>query len=53
MAPAVNPVIHAEARAASIQEGVVDEEAASKAREAGLEVIIDRCVMREYDHLLM
>lgn len=30
-----------------MQEGIVNEEAARKAEEAGLLVIIDRCIMKE------
>ena len=31
-----------------MQEGVVHEEAAQKAREAGLEVVMDRCILKEH-----
>jgi uncharacterized protein len=31
-----------------MQEGVVNEEAARKARDAGLEVIMDMCIMKEH-----
>jgi hypothetical protein len=31
-----------------LQEGVVHEEAAQKAREAGLEVVMDRCILKEH-----
>lgn len=35
-----------------IQEGIVHEEAAEKAREAGLTVVMDRCVFRDYVALM-
>lgn len=35
-----------------LQEGVVHEEAAAKARAAGIEVVMDRCIWKEYVALL-
>lgn len=35
-----------------LQEGVVDEDAALRAREAGIEVIMDRCMYKEYGRLM-
>ena len=35
-----------------LQEGVVDESAALRAREAGIEVIMDRCMYKEYRRLM-
>ncbi|MBU5636647.1 CoA-binding protein [Geomonas sp. Red69] len=36
------------ARVIWMQEGVVHEEAARRAREAGLEVVMDRCMLKEH-----
>lgn len=36
------------ARVVWMQEGVVHEEAARRAREAGLEVVMDRCMLKEH-----
>ena len=35
-----------------LQDGVVDEAAAQRALEAGIEVVMDRCVYRDYVHLM-
>lgn len=35
-----------------LQDGVIDETAASRARAAGIEVVIDRCVYRDYVNLM-
>lgn len=43
--------IEAKARVLWLQEGIVHEEAAEKARQAGLEVIMDRCIMKEHRRL--
>jgi predicted CoA-binding protein len=34
-----------------MQEGVVHEDAATRAREAGLSVVMDRCILKEYGKL--
>lgn len=47
----VESAIHIGARAVWMQEGVVHEEAAHKAREAGLTVVMDRCILKEHMHL--
>ncbi|MGH9778683.1 MAG: CoA-binding protein [Candidatus Acidiferrales bacterium] len=31
-----------------LQEGVIHEEAAAKARAAGLQVVMDRCILKEH-----
>lgn len=39
------------ARAIWMQEGVVNEAAAARAREAGLLVVMDRCMLKEHERL--
>jgi len=39
------------ARAVWMQEGVVHEPAAKRAREAGLTVVMDRCILKEHRRL--
>ncbi len=48
----VNAAIHIGARAVWLQEGVVHDEAAAKARSAGLFVVMDRCTLKEHRRLL-
>ena len=38
------------ARAVWMQEGIVHQEAAARAREAGLMVVMDRCMLKEHRH---
>jgi predicted CoA-binding protein len=40
------------ASAVWMQEGVVDEQAAEKARMAGLAVVMDRCILKEHSRYL-
>jgi hypothetical protein len=48
----VDAAIRIGARGIWMQEGVVHEEAAAKAREAGLEVVMDRCILKEHRKML-
>lgn len=50
--PVVESAIRAGASAVWMQEGVVHEEAAKKARKAGLVVVMDRCILKEHQRLL-
>jgi len=47
----VEEAIKAGARAVWMQEGVINEEAAVRAREAGLLVVMDRCMRKEHIRL--
>ena len=46
--PIVESAIRLGAKAVWMQEGVEDEEAAQKARDAGLFVVMDRCILKEH-----
>jgi predicted CoA-binding protein len=50
--PVVDSAIKIGARVIWMQEGVVHEEAAQKARAAGLAVVMDRCILKEHMRLL-
>lgn len=50
--PIVESAIRLGAKAVWMQEGVEDEEAAKKAREAGLFVVMDRCILKEHSRYL-
>ena len=46
--PIVEEAIRIGAKAVWMQEGVISEEAAARAREAGLTVVVDRCMLKEH-----
>ena len=48
----VDAAIRVGARAIWMQEGVADEAAAQRAREAGLFVVMDSCILKEHRRLL-
>jgi hypothetical protein len=48
---AVNEAIEVGAKAVWLQEGVIDKEAAKRAEEAGLLVVMDKCWLKEYARL--
>ncbi|NQT48430.1 MAG: CoA-binding protein [Chloroflexi bacterium] len=49
--PIVEEAVKAGAKAIWMQEGVINEEAAASAREAGLMVIMDKCMLKEHIRL--
>lgn len=46
--PIVDEAIAIKAKVVWMQEDIVNEEAAAKARDAGIEVVMDRCMKKEY-----
>jgi predicted CoA-binding protein len=48
----VDAAIRVGARAIWMQDGVVDEAAAQRARDAGLFVVMDDCILREHRRLM-
>jgi predicted CoA-binding protein len=49
--PIVEEAIRIRAKAVWMQEGVINKEAAARAREAGLVVVIDKCMRKEHRNL--
>lgn len=48
----VDQAIAVKAACVWMQSGIVDEESAARAREAGLAVVMDRCIMVEHSRLM-
>jgi uncharacterized protein len=48
----VEAAIRRGARAIWMQEGIIHEAAAERARQAGLEVVMDRCILKEHRRIL-
>jgi uncharacterized protein len=48
VAPVVESAIRIGARSIWMQEGVIDETAAARARKAGLDVVMDLCILKEH-----
>jgi len=51
VAPVVDSAIQIGAKAVWMQEGIEDQASAQKARSAGLEVVMDRCILKEHRRL--
>ena len=49
--PIVEEAIRIGAKVVWMQEGVINEEAASKAKDAGLLVVMDKCMLKEHQRL--
>jgi predicted CoA-binding protein len=49
----VDAAIRIGAKCVWMQEGVMHEEAAAKAREAGLEIVMNRCILKEHRRMLV
>lgn len=51
--PIVNEAILIGAKVVWMQEGVINEKAAAKAKKAGLQVVMDKCMMKEHKRLIL
>jgi uncharacterized protein len=49
--PIVDEAIKVKAKAVWMQEGIVNHHAATKAREAGIDVVMDKCMLKEHARL--
>jgi len=50
--PVVEEAVKIGARVVWMQEGVINEEASARAREAGLKVVMDKCILKEHERLV-
>jgi predicted CoA-binding protein len=51
--PIVDEAIEKGVKVVWMQEGVINHEAAQKAKDAGLEVVMDRCIYKTYNKLFL
>ena len=49
--PIVEDAVEVKAKAVWMQEGIINEEAAARARDAGLMVVMDKCMFKEHQKL--
>lgn len=50
--PIIDDAIAIGARVVWMQEGIINQEAAERARKAGLEVVMDRCMLKEHMRMI-
>lgn len=50
--PIVNEAVQMRAKVIWMQEGIVHEAAAARARKAGLDVVMDRCMLKEHKRII-
>jgi predicted CoA-binding protein len=50
--PVVEEAIHRGAKVIWMQEGIINQEACTKAEKAGLKVVMDRCTKKEHQRLI-